>query len=309
MKSFLFFSITILFTALHSNLIEFLVGTKHYPSSVILMYRGIIGLVLCTAFAKMKKENAFPTQWNVQGYRLVNAGIIMLAVFESYKHLGATTISLMQRLDIPLIVLLSIFYKEKRPVFQNGISLITIIFTCTFVYFEVITEEHHHSFTTSDWDGFLLITFAAILLAINSRLIKKSVATDNAFVITNITCISTTVMGFITTLVTGKSFYINSNDYVWLVLLTLLLILSYYFLVELYKIHSPEKVQFTGVIAIIATMGFEMLFENRIFPIKEILAVFTITILTYLVATNGKKLRVVLASSRANKWFGNEVEL
>ena len=244
MKSFLFFSITILFTALHANMIEFLVDTKHYPSSVILMYRGLIGLVLCTAFAKIKKENAFPTKWNVQKYRLVNAGIIMLAVFESYKHLGATTISLMQRMDIPLIVLLAIFYKERRSTFQNIMSVVTILFTCGFVYFQIITEEQHHSFTTSDWDGFMLISFAALLLAINSRLVKKSVSTDNAFVITNITCISTSVMGFITSLATGKSFYINSNDYVWLVILTLLLIISYYFLVELYKIHLKYNVNY-----------------------------------------------------------------
>lgn len=268
-----------------SIVLEYLIHTKGYPSYFVLFIRGIIGFIICSSIAKYKGLNALPKRWNLQGYRLINAGLILFLVFQSYKYLSATTVSLMQRLDIPFLIILSCFLKDRKSVVQIVLSVLAILSTCYFISSSLLTEEQEVK-NHINIIGFLLSGGSALLLAFSYILLKKTSTIDNAFVITNITCISTTVFGLVATLVNGYNWTIHLND-IWLFLLASgILVGSYYYSMKLYKQFTAEIAQLPSVLAVILTMGIEMIIKNKWFNPIEIIAITFLVILATFIALN-----------------------
>ena len=253
-----------------------------FSSSLVLLVRGVIGFIICTSLAYSKKMRAFPQRWNLQGYRLINAGLILLLVFESYKHLSATTVSLLQRMDIPFLIILSILIRDKKSKTQLVLSIIAIISTIYFISSSLLTERHELN-KTIDYLGFALAGTSAFLLAFSYILLKKTSRIDNAFVITNITCMSTTVFGLIYTIVKGYSWTIHPQDIWAFILAAIILVASYYYSMELYKKFSAETAQLPSTLAIVVTMVVEMLLKHKWFNNSETLVVIFIAFLTTLI--------------------------
>jgi hypothetical protein len=285
MKSIFAFIASLILTSVSSIVLEYLIHTKGYPSYFVLLIRGVIGFILCSSVAKFKGLNALPRKWNLQGYRLINAGLILLLVFQSYKYLSATSVSLLQRLDIPFLIILSSILKDKKSVVQLSLSILAVLSTCYFISSSLLTEEQEMK-NQINVIGFLLSGGSALLLAFSYILLKKTSKIDNAFVITNITCISTTVFGLIATLVNGYNWTIHLSD-IWLFLLaSVILVSSYYYSMELYKQFTAEIAQIPSVLAVIVTMGIEMIIKNKWFNPTEISVITFLVILTVFISLN-----------------------
>lgn len=109
----------ILIVAIYGNSIEQLTG-KGYPSALIVVAAGTIALILSFIICLFTKKALLPTNWKFQGIRLLNNGIGALLLFESYKHLSAGTVSLVSRVDIPFLIMLSFFRGEGKAVCSSG---------------------------------------------------------------------------------------------------------------------------------------------------------------------------------------------
>lgn len=285
MKFTFAFLASLLLTSSSSLILEYLIHTRDYPSYFVLFIRGVIGFILCTSLAYSKGMRAFPEKWNLQRYRLVNSGIILLLLFESYKHLSATTVSLFQRLDIPFLIILSVFIRDKKSKVQLVFSIITILSIVYFVSSNLLTEEQETNGAT-DYYGFILAGGAAFLLAFSYVLLKKTSQIDNAFVIANITCISTAIFGLVTTLINGYNFTININD-IWAFLLVgIILVASYYYSMELYKQFHSELAQLPSVLAVVLTMAIEMVIKHKWVKTSEIIVIVFLVLLTTVIAIN-----------------------
>ena len=114
----LIFSILVI-TAVNSITLKELIAIKHYSSPLVLFARGILSFCFLFGYGWFKKIPPLPKHWKVQRFRLITAGLSLLLSFYSYKYLLASTNSLMQRLDIPLLILFSLAFKVKKSLFQT----------------------------------------------------------------------------------------------------------------------------------------------------------------------------------------------
>lgn len=258
----------ILIVAINGNTIEYLVS-KGYPTALVLLFAGALSFAFNSLICLIKRQSLFPKIWRIQVIRLINNGLSMFLILESYKYLSAGSVGLVQRTDIPFIVMLSVLYGERRSSLQFWLSIWTIL-----MIIFLIIDAH---FINEEPRGFIFAFCGVMLLSFSYLLIKRSVSIESPYVIANVNCLGYMLVGTLLMVTKGISWYI-APEHLWaFVLLGVLLTLIYVVALPLYKWFSTERARFPYIIGALATIALEMILENKWFMSSHLALVILIS--------------------------------
>lgn len=271
----------ILLVALNNNCFEYL-SNHDIKASQTLFYRGIFTLFFCSVIAVKKKEKFIPSKIKNQSIRFLTTGGSLLLVLMSYSFLSAGTVSLLQRLDIPFLIFVSVFTRKKKKSYQIIISLFTIFIILGLTVNPELIDENV--------SGFLLVFGSVFMTAIGYLTVHKGSASESVPALINVSAISSILFGFLLTIYNTQNFTLPLLDYSVIAFSALLNIVLFYLTVRLYKIYEPERALLPFVWAIVSTSLLEMIIEKKIYNSQDIILTIGLTSLITLICLGGKKL-------------------
>ena len=256
--------------ALQNNNIEYLTEDG-YPSAIVLLCRSVTTLTLSTVVGRWQGHSLWPTNWRTQRLRLINSGVALYLFLLSFQYLSATTVGVLQRLDIPILIILTSI--GNRQFGQRGrLAIIIILGVLGFVSLSRHVDE--------PLLGFAIALTAVFLLSVSFILIKRSVEQENGFVMMNITCLSSIGVSLLSLAITGDTGWHGQHQDIGLLLLSgVLQFTQYCCLVALYRRLPIERAQFPTVLGAISTMILEMLLEQKFFAPIHIICIVVLTAL------------------------------
>ena len=231
-------------------------------------------------YALVKKEAMFPKNWGEQAVRFITTGGSLLLTLFSFGFLSAGTVSLLTRLDIPILIFFSAIARNNR----NWVQIILSVLTVSIVLFltiepNVIDEQR---------SGFLLVFGGLILIVIGYLTVHKGSNTESIPALINIASISSILFGFALIVINKHSWLIPTKDIMIILVSSFVNIFLFYLTIERYKKYSPEKALFPFVLAILSTSILEMIIEHKIYAVNEMLVTIGLTILISAICLTGK---------------------
>lgn len=278
------FIIVVFLIGINSNLIEFLTD-KGLSASHILLHSAIGSLLFILPFSILtKQKQAFNYAYTPFYFKLLINAVGIFLLFTSYKYLAASSVSIIQRLDIPIIIISSVFLGTKKSALQFWLSIWVIIL---FVFFVIDSP-----YIDEDTYGVYLAIAAAICLALGYLLIKKNTEINSVTIVSIGYLISFFIGGFIPLVLSDNGIAIpNWNGAISVVALlqgvlqTILTILG----IGLLKDYSAEKARLPFVIGAFCTLIIEMIVENKWFSFNQIAISVIITGIIATICVNPKE--------------------
>lgn len=276
---FLKFSALIIITsAVFYNLtLEHLI--KHgYSSSSILLYRGLLTFLLTVFLSLKSRRRIIPQKIHLQFVRLINSGVALLLIFESFKYLEAATVSMAQRLDIPFAVLIGFITGQNKRDFRVGFS----VFACCLVLSIFLFADHIGEKSI----GLILVLIAVLQVSVAYFLVKKSVKDENNFVIVNTTNIGCIVVGLTSGLIFSNLNVVRIADLWIFFLASITQFLLNYTASVLYRHKEIVFVQRPYLISALAILIVEQMWHKRLFDIHHSGIIILVIGVIYLITLN-----------------------
>lgn len=280
-KTYITFFWIILLAAINNNCFEYL-SNHNIKASQTLLYRGVFTLFFCFVIALVKKEKVFPTNIKEQSIRFLTTGGSLLLALMSYAFLSAGTVSLLQRLDIPFLIFVSLALKKKKRTFQIVLSVLTLLSILSLTINPKIIDE--------EFNGFILVFGSVLMTAIGYFTVHKGSNSESAPALINVSAISSIIFGLLITVFTSTKFVFPLIDFLTIALSALINIFLFYLAIRLYKIYEPERALTPFVWAIITTSTFEMIIEQKMYSKQDIIITLGLTILISLICLGGQKI-------------------
>jgi drug/metabolite transporter (DMT)-like permease len=266
----------VLMVALHNNALEYL-AEDGYSALVILFCRGVAQLAISSIVGRSIGYSLWPSNWRTQSVRMLNNGVAIYLGIVSYQYLSATTVSLLQRLDIPLLILLGQATGRQAPDRRSWLCWIAVGLVFLFALDAETLDENAL--------GFLTGVSSILLLSLNFLLIKRSVGEENLFVFINVSSLSCILIGAAATFFTDqKGVHFHTIDYELMAGTGALQFLINLCLLALYQQLPAERAQFPAVLGAVATMLLEMWVEQKLFGVVHIGGILLITALVAYIA-------------------------
>jgi|GEM_PF-2435819 len=235
---------------------------RGYTPPQIMAGRGSIALVLGLVLALVKGQQLLPNRWRPQIARFFITGMASYLTILSYRYLSAASVSLINQLDVPLIIFASVALGQKKTAPQFWLSFWTVLV----VLYLVIDAR----FIDEESLGFIYALISVGLVCTGYFLVKRAINHENTFVICNVFSLSNVVFGGVLMLVTNEVpvFYIKDA---WIFITGALSQVSLYMLaVVLYRWFPVEKTRLPYVLATVFVLVLEMLVEQKYSSISQI---------------------------------------
>jgi len=271
----------ILLVAVNNNCFEFL-SNHNIKASQTLFYRGVFTLIFCSVIAFIKKERIFPVKIKEQSIRFITTGGSLLLVLMSYVFLSAGTVSLLQRLDIPFLIFVSLTLKKKKKAYQIILSVLTIL--------SILSLTINPEIINEDLNGFILVFGSVLMTAIGYFTVHKGSNSESVPALINVSAISSIFFGLVITIFSSNNFVFPLIDFIAIALSALINVLLFYLAVRLYKMYEPERALLPFVWAIITTSIIEMIIERKMYNRQDIIITVGLTTLITLICLGGQKL-------------------
>jgi len=272
--------IIILLVALNNNCYEYL-SNQNIKASQTLLYRGLFTLFFCLIIGIIKKERIFPTNIKQQSIRFVTTGGSLLLILMSYPFLSAGTVSLLQRLDIPFLIFISIISKRNKKLYQVLLSIVTVIAILFLTVNPQLIDE--------DINGFLLVFASVLMTAVGYFTVHKGSNEETVPSLINVSAVSSVFFGLITSFVFPGNFIFPVFDFMIIALSAIINVILFYLTVQLYKSYDPERALLPFVWAIISTSILEMLIENKLYSKQDIFITIGLTVLISIICLGGQR--------------------
>ena len=267
--------LVIILAAVGYNLsIEHLSG-RGYSAASTLVYRGVIGCAALWALARLQGVSIWPQAHRTQVARFLNSGIAILLTFEAFHRLAGTTVSVVQRLDIPFAVLLAVLAGQRARDGKFWLSLLAIgVVLSSFLFAGRIDE---------DPVGLGLAIIAVAQTSLAYLLGKKSVALENNLTILNASNLGCLFVGLAVCAVRGELSPLHWPD-LWLFGLSALtqFVLNY-MMVLMFRKHDVARARRPYLVASLVIMALEMLTEHKWFAPLHIAFVLVVVGAVYLI--------------------------
>lgn len=209
-----------------------------------------------------KRAKIIPSNWNQQSLRLLVDGSSIWLLYQSFKYLSAASVSLIQRMDIPALIILSVLRKENKSSLQFWLSFWTILLIIFFVLDSKFIDEEPI--------GFVYAISSVILLATTFFLIKKQTTTESIYVLGNTFAIGLIFFGIIISIFNHSSFIIHVN-HIWVFILTgIMQFMIVNTALKLFQWYTAERARLPFIIGVLVTMILEMIIEKKIFSFNQI---------------------------------------
>lgn len=263
----LVFVIVIIAVTLYTYSVEILTD-KGYKASNIMVLRGSAALLLGLIGGLLQKRRIIPNHWQTQIARFFLNGFSSFFAILSFTYLSASTVSLMNRLDIPALIIIATLIGQPKSNAQFWLSIWTIII----IVFMALDAKY----IDEEPIGFIFAFLNVAIISIGYLLVQKSSQTENAYILNNVFSISNIVFGLCISFVAGNSIYLNPED-LWVILLGAIGQLTIYTVaITLYSWFSVEGARFPYLLAALLITIVEMIYENKFFGISQ-LGLFLIT--------------------------------
>lgn len=254
--------------AINNNVTEYLTGAG-YPAPLILVSNGAIALLLNCTVCSFTKQRMFPRNWKFQLLRLFNNGISLLLIYESFRYLSAGSVGLIQRTDIPFVIMLSFFIGQRRSSMQFWLSLWTIFMIVFLIIDARMIDE--------DPFGFVLAFAGVILISGSYIMVTKSAAVESPYILSNVNSIGMTLVGTVMMFIKGYSWHI-STEHIWIFCTGGLMVFAIYVVaVRLYIWYKPERARFPYILGALGTAVVEMIVEGKVYPASQIALIILIS--------------------------------
>lgn len=251
-----------------------MLSDKNYDTATIMIYRSAVSVLLFTLALVLKKKPLKVINGKLLFTRSFLDGLNILLLVTSFKYLAAGSVSLIQRMDIPLLILIAVFKRESKSSLQFYLSLWTIVLLVFFISVSKLIDE--------DLTGYAFAAPGVLVAAFSYHLVKKQTSHENLETIGLFYSSSLLLWGIATALISRSSLSINPKD-IWIFVLGgAFQFTIVYLALYLYKRRPSEKARLPFVIAIVGTMVVEMLLEKKMFSFSQMALT---VILTGIIAT------------------------
>lgn len=242
----------------------------------VLFIRAICNLILVFIIAGINRQSIIPTQPKLQIGAFICLGLSLLLFFTAYQYISAASVSTLQRLDIPLLALVTML-SSRFSIKPFILSFLTFVCVAALLWFNITTDENPF--------GYFLVLSGVVVIAINTLVQKRIAAKENIIVIMLVVSLSSVFWGGIRCWQTHSTFAnITPLLLLGIVGLSLINLLVFYIVNDLYKKYSPEFVRYPYLVAAFGTMILEMIVEAKVFsPVLIIGNTTILIILTVLV--------------------------
>ena len=240
------------------------------------MLRSSCNLLAAFSIAGFTKTSIIPKQPKLQFGTFMCSGLSLLLVFTAYQYISAGSVSTLQRLDIPLLVLVAAFNK-KSNLLQISLSLLAFVLVAALIVFSKTTNEHPI--------GYFIVLAAVVIICINTLLQKKIALTENIPTIIFISSISSVFWSGIQCLQTHATFAnIHAGNLLVIIGLSIINLIIFYIINDIYKKYNPEVVRYPYLVAAFFTMIVEMVIAQKLSsPVLIIGNISILVVLTLLV--------------------------
>lgn len=251
---------------------------KTITGAEILFVRSVFNLIAATFIIILCKGSIIPTDPGLQVGAFICLGLSLLLIFTAYQYISAGSVSTLQRLDIPLLVLIAAF-SNKLKLSQILLALLAFIIVAVLIVANKTTDE--------DPIGYFIVLSAVVLLSINTVLQKKIAVSENIQTIIFISSLSSAFWGGISCWQSNASFVnIHLDDLLIIVGLSVINLFIFFLVNDIYKKKSPEVVRYPYLLAAFLTMIIEMIIEHKVFNSILIIGNFSIIFVLTLLLRN-----------------------
>ncbi|MEI6052255.1 MAG: hypothetical protein WCQ44_06095 [Opitutaceae bacterium] len=247
----------------------------------ILLIRSIFNLIGAFIIAGINRESIIPRNPKLQIGAFICMGLSLLLIFTAFQYISAGSVSTLQRLDIPLLVLIAAFSRKSTRI-QVLLALLSFVLVAALLLLNKATDQNPI--------GYFIILSAVVIICISTLLQKKISVTENIPTIIFISSLSSVFWGGVRCGQTHSTFaHIHLGGLSVIFGLNLINLIIFYMITDLYKRHSPEVVRYPYLLAAFMTMITEMIVAHKLFsPILIIGNTAILLVLTLLVRSRQK---------------------
>lgn len=264
--------LVVLLVAANNNLIEYLTGDG-YPAAVIIFYVGIIAFVITYFFIRFRKRPIRVANPKRLLLRVILDAISIWCMFESFKYLSASSVSIVQRMDIPFLILIAFLRGRKLKSLQFYLSIWTIIILLFFAFDAKFNDE--------DPIGFVYALAGVILFSLSLLIIKGQTAKESVSTLSLSYFLSSILGGLVFGYAGSNSFQISNEGIALLGIAGIIQVVIVLAGIEFLRLFEAEMARLPYVLGAFATMILEMIVEHKFFNFNQIgLSVIIIGLLT-----------------------------
>lgn len=217
----------------------------------ILFIRAIFNLLVAFGIAFFTKQSIIPQKVKLQIGTFICMGLGLLLNFSAFQFISASSVSTLQRLDIPLLCLFAMF-SFKFSIKQFLLCVLVFSVVGSIIFLNQTTKENPI--------GYLLILSSVLVLSINTILQKKIAVSENLVAIMFVVSLSSVFWGGIRCIQTNATFeQIHLGSLLAIFALAVINVFIFYIINDLYKKHQPEFVRYPYLLAAFGTMIVEMI--------------------------------------------------
>jgi len=202
----------------------------------------------------------------------------MLLILTGFQYISGGSVTTIQRMDIPLLILYSAITSHVRKT-QLFLAVLTFVIILTLVIVHKRTNERPI--------GYALVLLSVICICMNA-LLQKNISTKERVEIIIINASLSSLLWSLTWCLYRNAWFENVGTIQCLILAMFgfFEIIIVCILVQLYKIYSPDFVRYPFLLSAIFTMIAEMVIVHKHFsPIVIVGNSLLVVIVTYLIKT------------------------
>lgn len=279
-------------TAINYNLIEYLTE-KNYPSSINMAYFGGVALLINIIYALTKKKRIHPKAWLPQLFRIIIDGVSVWLFYESFKYLSASSVAIMQRMDIPFLVLISFYAGHNKSSLQFYLSIWAILILLFFVSDATFIQE--------DITGFLLTISSVALRSTTYIIIKKQSNHEEKSVLNTTYLLGIFIIGILLSGYNHHSLIVKTGHLPIFIAGGITLFCIVQVALKLFSWYSAERARLPFVSGAFVTMIVEMIIEQKVFSFNQIGLSILITGIMITISLNPSTPKKAFTFSRQKK--------
>jgi hypothetical protein len=241
-----------------------------------LIVRGAVCSLLAIAVATGLGEAILPKHIKHQFIRFINAGFVLAALMASYHFISATSVSLISRMDIPIMVVAATSLGCNSNTFQRVLAYCTLGLTGLFIF---VSSHNESTF------GYFLAISGVVANVIGYVFLQTSVNSESPAVVALVPGIASVVFGLSIGIATKVSIVWSAKENGVLVCTGVAMYLMYKISIGLYKSLSLIGAQYPTILIPALSMPLEAWIMNRSFDaIYVLLTMIIMALLTGVLA-------------------------
>jgi drug/metabolite transporter (DMT)-like permease len=248
-------------------------ATLKYPSSIAVVYIFSGFLLLVWLFAFIEKQPILPQNYRPQMIRFFNTGFGTWLITESYTHLPASSVSLIQRSEIPLAILLAYMLGTRGADRQVKFSFVIMLVIIGFAIFS--------EWQSDDAFGVGIAQLGVLSSVLGYYLMQRSFDRENQYTILTVSGLSCLFYGIVISTINNNWQFIRVNDLGIVLAGTFGIFFMFKSVSVLYKTKSLEYARFPALIGSVLILFGEQIHEHDLFSYDYICIVLAITGLIY----------------------------